>query len=160
MSCELLTISRVGVSGRVESVRSGELQLITPMSRGMSVSLRGERRGDARGRKKENIHRIKRDIFITKHADKALLYLSWMIVCFVFWGPFDVLSRFLFWPRVLLGLGGGDVPLDVCVSQFPTMTTGERGLLTLVVLTSTTERWLEESTGSSVSARSPLDNGL
>lgn len=44
MSCELLTISRVGVSVRVDSVCSGELQLNTPISRGMSTSLRGEQR--------------------------------------------------------------------------------------------------------------------
>lgn len=49
MSCELLTISRVGVSVRGDSVCSGELQLKTPISRGMSTSLRGEQRGDVRG---------------------------------------------------------------------------------------------------------------
>lgn len=39
VDCELLTISWVGVSARVDSACGGELQLKTPMSRGMSTSL-------------------------------------------------------------------------------------------------------------------------
>lgn len=43
VSCELLTISWVGVSARVDSACCGGLQLKTPMSRGISASLRRER---------------------------------------------------------------------------------------------------------------------
>lgn len=88
---------------------------------------------------------------------------------FVFWGVSGVISSlFLLWLLVILGLGGGDVPLDVWRSHFSITTTGERGkdvLLsatgaTLLVLTSMTETWLEESTGSSNSVRLPLDSGF
>lgn len=101
---------------------------------------------------------------------QSLTYLSHVFMHFVF--P-DVSSLFLF-ALVVLGLGGGDVPLvAVCVWHFSIITAGERGgatllstavepssgsLVTSLVLTSTTETWLEESTGSSNPARLPLDN--
>lgn len=105
----------------------------------------------------------------------ASRYLSWMIVCFVFRGfPEVISSLFLLWLLVVLGLGGGDVPLLVCVLHLSTMITGERGtdtplaatdtsagsLVALLVLTSTTEIWLEESTGSSSPVSLPLDSGV
>ena len=73
-------------------------------------------------------------------------------------------SLFLFWLLVARGLGGGDVPLEVITAgdggeDSPLAATREMSAVTLLVLTSTAETWLEESTRSSSPASLPLDNG-
>lgn len=51
------------------------------------------------------------------------VYLSKLIFCFIFLEFVDLVSSlFLFWLLVVLGLGGGDVPLVVWVSLCSTVT--------------------------------------